>query len=310
MIYLGVDIGGMSIKVGAVDERGVLLSKVTDVTPLKDPDKAIELIASLCRQAVEHARLNWSDVAGIGAGAPGTVDGDVVTYATNIGWYGVPFCDKLSALTGVKVAVGNDANCALLAEVKFGAAKGYKDVAMVTLGTGVGTAFLCGGTLLLGNGGAAGEGGHMRTKSLGNRCSCGRLDCWELYASASALERRAQQIALHNPSGILSHLAKEHGKATGKIFFDALRQGDKDAEEQLAEFQQDVADGLINIANLFRPQLIVVGGGIAAQPRMIAPLEDMVNAQTLGGEGNPHVKVVAATMGNDAGIVGAAVQVM
>ena len=310
MIYLGVDIGGMSIKVGVVDEGGNLLSKVSDVTPLGNPDQAIELIATLCREAVREAGHRWEDVQGIGAGAPGTVDGDVVTYATNIGWYGVDFCAKLSALTGVKVAVGNDANCALLAEVKFGVARGYRDVAMVTLGTGVGTAFLCGGTLLLGNGGAAGEGGHMRTKSLGNRCSCGRLDCWELYASASALQRRAQAVIGHNPTGIMAKLARERGKVDGRVFFDALHAGDQDAEAQLKEFQQDVVDGLVNIANLFRPQLIVVGGGIAAQPRMIAPLEGMVAQETLGGEGNPHVKVLAATMGNDAGIVGAAVQVM
>jgi len=310
MIYLGVDIGGMSIKVGAVDKAGNLLSKVSDVTPLNDPDKAIELIATLCREAVKQADARWEDVQGIGAGAPGTVDGDIVTYATNIGWYGVDFCAKLSAITGVKVAVGNDANCALLAEAKFGAARGYHDVGMVTLGTGVGTAFLAGGTLILGNGGAAGEGGHMRTKSLGNRCSCGRLDCWELYASASALQRRTQAVVGHNPTGIMAKLAKERGKASGRVFFEALNAGDKDAEVQLKEFQQDVVDGLVNIANLFRPQLIVIGGGIAAQPRMIAPLEEMVNSETLGGAGNPHVKVIAATMGNDAGIVGAAVQVM
>ena len=310
MIYLGVDIGGMSIKVGAVDEGGKLLSKCTAVTPLGDPQKAIELIADLCREAVDRAGYSWAAVAGVGAGAPGTVDGDVVTYATNIGWYGVPFCKELTRLTGVKTAVGNDANCALLAEVKFGAARGYRDVAMVTLGTGVGTAFLCGGTLLLGNGGAAGEGGHMRVKTLGNRCSCGREDCWELYASASALERRARKIVEAHPQGVMASIAQREGKTSGKVFFEAYNAGDEDAKRELADFQRDVADGLVNIANLFRPQLIVVGGGIAAQPAMIAPLEDLVAEQTLGGKGNPHVKVVAATMGNDAGIVGASVQVM
>jgi len=309
-VYFGIDIGGMSIKVGVVDANGNILAKCADVTPLGDPEAAVDVMVRLMRGAADAAKVSWEEIDGVGAGAPGTVCDGVVTYATNLGWYGVPLADMLRKATGKPAAVGNDANCALLAEWRLGAAVGKANVAMVTLGTGIGTAFIADGHLLLGNGAASGEGGHIRIKQLGKKCSCGREDCWELYASASSLLERTEQLIEKNPTGKCAAIAQTKGKVDGFVLFDAIEAGDEEAEKVLEELQVDIADGLTNIANLLRPEVIVMGGGICAQPRLLAPLEDMVNARTLGGKNNPHVYVVKPRFFNDAGIVGAAVQVM
>ena len=308
--FIGIDIGGMSIKVGVVDDTGAILSKCTAPTPLGDAPAAVELMASLCAKAASDANVQWRDVRAIGAGAPGTVCDGVVTYATNLGWYGVPLAAMLTEATGKPAAVGNDANCALVAEWKLGAAVGRTNVAMITLGTGIGTAFVVDGHLLLGNGGASGEGGHIRIKHLGNRCSCGREDCWELYASASSLLRRTRALIETEPDGIAAEVARQRGGVDGFVLFEAIRRGDAAAQTVLRELQEDIVDGLTDIANLLRPEVFVMGGGICAQDLLLAPLEDMLNARTLGGAHNPHVSIVKPRFFNDAGIVGAAAQVM
>jgi glucokinase len=310
MYYLGIDIGGMSIKVGVVDADGNILAKCADVTPLGDAQRAVDVMDRLCRQAAAAANVEWAEIDGVGAGAPGTVCDGVVTYATNLGWFGVPLAEMLTAATGKSAAVGNDANCALLAEWRLGAARGKDNVAMITLGTGIGTAFVTDGHLLLGNGAASGEGGHIRVKQLGKRCSCGREDCWELYASASSLLQRTEALIAAEPEGKCAAIARAKGKVDGFVLFDAIEAGDRSAAEVLTALQVDIADGLTNIANLLRPEVMVMGGGICAQDRLVAPLEEMVNARTLGGANNPHVSIVKPRFFNDAGIVGAAVQVM
>ncbi len=308
--YIGIDIGGMSIKVGVVDQDGNILGKCAAPTPLGDAAKAVDVMADLCRDAAKAAGVSWQDIRAVGAGAPGTVCDGVVTYATNLGWYGVPLADMLGKATGKAAAVGNDANCALIAEWRLGVARGKDNVAMITLGTGIGTAFVADGHLLLGNGSASGEGGHQRIKHLGRKCSCGREDCWELYASATSLLRRTEALIAAEPQGICAAVAKERGQIDGYVLFAAIERGDRSAQAVLQQLQEDIVDGLVNIANILRPEIIVMGGGICAQDRLVSPLEDMVNSRTLGGAGNPHVFIVKPRFFNDAGIVGAAAQVM
>lgn len=310
MVYLGVDIGGMSMKCGAVTPSGEILAKRTCITPLGDVPAAVAAIADLCRQTAAEAQIQWDEVAAIGMGAPGTVNKNVVTYATNLGWYDVPLADLVAQATGKKAAVANDANCALLAEWKLGAGVGYDNLAMITLGTGIGTAFVCDGRLLLGNGSASGEGGHIRIKNLGRRCSCGREDCFELYASASSLLERTAALAKEEPDGICAAIAKENGGVNGFTLFAAIDKGDESAKKVLAEFQSDIVDGLTDIANILRPQAFVMGGGICREDKLIEPLEAMLNARTLGGAHNPHVAILRPRFFNDAGIIGAAVAAM
>lgn len=303
-MYLCIDVGGMSIKCGVINEDGKILAKQSIETPKCGYEKTIEQIAELCKSTAKKANIDFADIKAIGTGIPGTVHRGKVSFAANIGWYNVPYTEILSKLTGKPCYAGNDANCALIGEWKFGRAKGYRDVVAVTLGTGVGLAVITGGKLLLGNGSAGTEGGHIKIKERGKKCACGRCDCWELYASTTSLLERAQEAALNNPDSIISALISEKG-LNGFTVFEAEQKGDKLITEIIDEYIDDVCVGLINYVNIFRPELIVLGGGISAQNRITDPIEAKVNAEAYGGKNNPFVKVVPAEFFNDSGLIGA-----
>ena len=303
-MYLCIDIGGMSIKCGLINEKGEILAKRSMETPQGDPLKTIEKIAELCRETAVVAGVDFADVKAIGTGVPGTVHKGVVTFAANIGWFNVPYTETLSRLTSKACYAGNDANCALIGEWKFGKAKGYENVVAVTLGTGVGLAVITDGKLLLGNGSAGTEGGHIKIKERGKKCACGRCDCWELYASTTSLLTRAKEVAEKHSDSIIAKLISEKG-LSGFTVFEADSKGDELVSKALDEYIDDVCVGLINYVNIFRPELIVLGGGISAQPRITDPIEKKVNAEAYGGENNPYVKVVPAEFFNDAGLIGA-----
>lgn len=304
-MYLGIDVGGMSVKCGLVSDDGKIVAKKSIVTTLGNYHKTIAEIADLCRDVVASAGASMDDVAGVGTGIPGTVHEGVVSFAANLGWYKVPYVEELEKLLGKPCYAGNDANCALLGEWKFGAAKGTKDVMAITIGTGIGTAFIVDGKMLLGNGSAGTEGGHVRIKERGKLCGCGRRDCWELYASTTSLLERTKDLAEREPDGITARILKENG-TSGHNIFNAEKEGDASASKVLDEYIDDICVGLINYVNIFRPEMIIVGGGISAQSRIIAPLEEKVNAEAYGGKNNPHVAISTPVFFNDAGIVGAA----
>lgn len=306
MYYLGVDIGGMSIKCGIVDENGVIIGeKRTIVTPTTGGDDCINGIAELCTDTLKINALSLDDVAAIGLGVPGTVDGEVATFVSNLGWEDYPVCQKLRDLLGKPVFAGNDANCAALAEWKFGAGKGFDNVVMVTLGTGVGTGFIVDGKLLLGHKGSGSEGGHMIIKAGGKKCNCGLCGCWERYAATTALLEAVKDEIANDPMGVIAKIAEEQGGFDGKTLFYALDKDDKRAKEILHAYLGDIALGLINISNIFRPQIMVIGGGISRQERVVKPLENMINDCAYGNGRNPYIAVRPATFGNDAGIIGA-----
>lgn len=303
-MYLCIDIGGMSIKCGVMNDNGEILAKQSIETPNGNYENTIEKIADLCRNTAKKSNVDFSEIKAIGTGVPGTVHNGVVTFAANLGWYNVPYTETLSRLTGKPCYAGNDANCALIGEWKFGKAKGYDDVVAITLGTGVGFAAIIGGKLLLGNGSAGTEGGHIKIKERGKKCACGRYDCWELYASTTSLLERAKDIADNNPDSIISTLIAEKG-LSGFTVFEADSKGDKLVSKVIDEYIDDICVGLINYVNVFRPEIIILGGGISAQPRITDPMEKKVNAEAYGGVNNPYVKVVPAEFFNDSGLIGA-----
>ena len=307
MYYMGVDIGGMSIKCGVVTSNGEIVIKDSIITPQGDYPDTLKKIADLCKAVAKKININWDEIIAVGAGIPGTVHEGVVTFATNLSWYDVPFSKVLGNLLDKPIKAGNDANCALLAESSFGAGKGVKNLAMVTLGTGIGTAFLVDGRLLLGNKSAGTEGGHMIIKSEGKECKCGLLDCWEAHGSTTALLIKTEEEINNNPEGTVARIAKEQGGIDGKTVFIAARQGDMQAISILNNYINDVAIGLINLANLLRPELILIGGGISKEEEaLILPLQRIVNKKAYGGTLNPSIKIKRAEFGNDAGIIGAA----
>lgn len=310
MYYIGIDVGGMSIKGGLVDDKGVLLAKESVKTDCVQSSEAnVGDIAGLCKRLLEAAGLSENDVAAMGVGVPGTVDGStgVISYTCNINFRNFNFSKEFKKYYKFPSYVGNDADCAVLGEVKFGGNAGLKNAVIVTLGTGVGTGVLIDGKLLTGNKGAGGEGGHMVIRSGGEKCGCGRRGCWEAYASASALIRDTEKAIRKNPDGIMSKLAEKEGKVSGKTVFNAAKEGDKAAVSLINRYLKFVGEGLVNLGNLLRPEVIFIGGGIGNEgDYIIEKLQKYVNRFSYGGKRNPKILIKKATLKNDAGILGAA----
>lgn len=314
MLYIGVDIGGMSVKAGVVDEEGKTLFKDTAVTNAQAPAEEIAAdIAALIRSVADRGGASLSSVGGIGVGSPGSVNdaAGVIRYSCNINFRETPLAALLADKTGVSnVKISNDANCAALGETLFGAGRGAKNSVTVTLGTGVGTGIVVDGRLLTGNQSAGAEGGHVIIKAGGEKCGCGKRGCFEAYASATALMRQTARAAERHPESLLAKMAKENG-IDGKTAFIAAKAGDKTAKRVVSDYIRYVGIGLVGFANVFYPEVFIIGGGIGKEgDALILPLKKFVAKNAYGAEFNPPIDVVAATLGNDAGIIGAAALAM
>ena len=306
--FLGVDIGGMSIKCGLVDENGQILRWDSIVTiPKQDYTVTVKQICALIKSVVESHGLSLEDVEAVGMGIPGTIDAKagVITYCNNINFHNVPVVEEMQKHINLPVFIGNDANLAALGEVKFGSAKGETDVLFVTLGTGVGTGIIVDGKMIIGKGGAGAEGGHIALKHGGAPCSCGKKGCWEAYASATALQKMASKKIEQHPESLLAKIVERDGKVTGRAVFEAQKQGDKVAKALVKKYVEYVSAGLVSLVNIFRPSCIIIGGGISnAGESFFRPIRKYVAQNSYGRETCPSVEVRQAMLKNDAGILG------
>ena len=307
MKYVGIDIGGMTIKGGIVDEKGnILARKVVVTSPGKEDLLIVQDIANLIEDLVKDCK---DEIEGIGIGCPGSIydEKGIVRYSCNINFRNTPMARMIAEKTQIKnVKLSNDANCAALGETMFGAGNGAKNSVMVTLGTGVGTGIVADGKLITGNRSAGAEGGHIQINLGGAVCGCGKKGCYEAYASATALMNQIQTACEKHPDSLLAKKVKEDGNS-GKIVFDCAKEGDKVAIAVVKRYIKYVGVGLVNYANIFAPEVIIIGGGISNQgDNIIKPLQRYVSRNKYGAEYTPKVKVVAATLKNDAGIIGAA----
>lgn len=310
MYYIGIDVGGMSIKGGIVDENGKIIVKDSVVTkPTQPSDDNTKDIAGLVAKLLEDAGISTDEIAGMGMGVPGTVDPDTakIFYTCNIFFRDYDFRAEFKKYFDFPVYIGNDADCAVIGESVFGDMKGVQNAVMVTLGTGVGTGTLVKGNLISGFKGAGGEGGHTVMRMGGEKCGCGRRGCWEAYASATALIRDTKRAMEKHPESLMNEIAKKEGKVTGRTAFDAMNAGDKTAKALVSRYIRYVGEGLVNIGNYIRPEIIFMGGGISNQGDwFIKRLQAYVTRYSYGGKRNPYIKVVKATLKNEAGILGAA----
>ncbi len=306
---VGVDIGGMSIKVALMDSDGKLSNKVTEVTPLNSNDKLTECIFSLIDRVLQENNVSVNDIESIGIGSPGIINpnnGEIV-YASNLGVEHLEIASKVKNKYNIKCFVENDANCAVLGEYYFGNAKGAENVLMVTLGTGVGSGIIINGKLLVAKNGGGTEGGHITIVVDGKHCACGENGCYEKYASTSALIEQTKKAIETEPNGVLANIAKDMGDVNGKVVFEAVNKGDKLAKQVLNTYIKYVASGIIGIANIFRPEIVLIGGGVSAQNELlIKPLNKYVNEHLFGNQYLPPIDVKQAKLKNDAGILGAA----
>ncbi len=306
--YAGLDLGGTFVKCGIVDSDGRLLKKDSVATSggYKNISKDM---ANLAMSLADEAGVKLS---GIGIGAPGMVNGKdgIILYSNNLGWSNVPLAKDIEDITGVAVSMTNDANAAALGEYAFGAGKQYDNIVFVTLGTGVGGGIIINGNLYEGLGGAGAELGHMviDMSDMQCDCTCGRHGCFEAYASAAALVRRGKKYMSEHADTILHELCGgDIEKLDGRIFFDALKNGDTGAETVYGEYIDYLSCGLVNLANIFRPNAIILGGGISAVGDVLTkPLAERMDRDIFGGNDYANVKILTSDLANDAGLFGAA----
>lgn len=311
MLYIGIDLGGTNIAVGLVNEEGKILARKS--VPTRAERAAEEIIATMAEAAkglLTEAGVDESEIASVGVGSPGAVDREagIVVSACNLHFRNTPLGEMLGRYFQCPVYVENDANCAAWAEAEAGAAKGTRDSLMLTLGTGVGGGIVIGGRLYGGCNNYGGEFGHMIIADGGELCGCGMRGCLEAYSSATALIRDAQRAADEHPESLLGAIAERTGGFDGKTVFEAVKQGDATARCVLNEYIRHLGLGVINLIRIFQPQVLVIGGGVAqAGEALLAPLREQVNG-IYGSYVTPEkrTKIKAAALGNDAGIVGAA----
>lgn len=311
--YIGIDLGGTFIKGGIVNERGeILLSDKVPTEVEKGAFAVAQNIAALARDLLSRCSLTFNDVEGLGIGSPGMIDsaeGNVI-YANNLAWENFRIVSELSGLLGgIKVKIGNDANVAALGEVKFGAAKNYSSAVMITLGTGVGGGIVIDGKLVEGNKGAGAELGHIVISHSGEQCSCGRKGCFEAYSSATALIRDTKRAMMEHKDSKMWEIG-DIELVNGKTVFD-YADCDVYAKAVLDRYIKYLACGLTNFANIFRPEVILLGGGICAQrERLIEPLQKELDKELYAGDKGPSVPILIAELENNAGLLGAAALLM
>ncbi|MCM1306114.1 MAG: ROK family protein [Bacteroides sp.] len=310
MKYVGVDVGGMSVKCGVVSSDGkILYKKVAPIKAKADDSLILADVAKLIEDTLFESGTDKAQIGGIGIGCPGSVydEEGIVRYSCNINFKNTPITKIISELTGIEnVRVSNDANCAALGETLFGAGEGAKNSVLVTLGTGLGTGIIVDGKLLTGNKSAGAEGGHISINMGGALCGCGRRGHYEAYASATALMHQVEAACKKHPDSLLAKYAEEHG-IDGKTVFICAKQGDKVAIATLNRYIKYVGEGLLMFANIFFPEVIIIGGGLSNEGEaLIAPLQKIVSENVYGAQYNPQIRVVGATLKNDAGIIGAA----
>lgn len=306
MYYVGVDVGGTSVKLGLFDEVDNIISRVNFKT--KTIEYLVDDLVKNIHKLFKNNNLDIKELKGIGIGFPGHVDGETgtVVYSNNLVAHNFPVVKKIQEQINVPIRISNDANVAALGEYTYGKGKDVNNIVFVTLGTGVGGGIIIDGKMLEGKNGAGAEIGHMVISTNGQLCSCGRRGCFETYASASALIRNARVAMCNNPSSKLCKAVKSPEELNGEIFFDVLLKGDKVANVVFENYIEDLAEGLTNLANIFRPDAIILGGGISYRGDVLMePLQLRLGKMIYGGQWNARVELMISELKNDAGIYGA-----
>ena len=315
MYKIGVDLGGTNIVSGLVDENNAIIGRGKLKTNM--PRSAEEIFADIVetiRLACADAGVDIAEVESVGIGTPGSVNKALgrIEFANNLDFHKVE-AEKLikAQLPDVKVYLENDANCAALGEAMAGAGKGKKSFVAVTLGTGVGGGYVYDGRIVSGCNDAGGEFGHVIIKFDGEECNCGRRGCWECYASATALIRQTKAAMLEHKDSLMWSLAGGSlDGASGRTAFDAMRKGDSAAAAVVDKYIEYVAIGTVDIVNMLQPDLICFGGGIANEgENLLVPVRKLVEKYRYSRYAEVQTEIAKAVLGNDAGIIGAALTV-
>jgi glucokinase len=305
-VRIGVDVGGTKVLAGVVDARGNVLRTARRATPGRRVEIAQveDAVVAAVLEAADGARI-----AGVGVAAAGFVDGDGerVMFAPHLPWQGEPVRSRLAERWRVPVVLDNDANCAALAEWAYGAARGARSTVVVTLGTGIGGAIVIDGHLVRGANGMAGEFGHMQVVPGGHRCECGGRGCWEQYSSGNALVRFARERMGEQPSVLEEACGGHPDLLTGPMVTAAAEEGDLVARQAFASVGDWLGVGVANLVAAFDPEVVVIGGGVSeAGDKLLEPARTALVRSLVGAGHRVVPPVVSATLGPEAGLVGAA----
>lgn len=306
---IGLDIGGTKIAAGLVSAEGTILAETRCDTPAQDPDRIAHDAATLI---AELAGGTDQEVVGVGVACAGFVNrtGSHVLFAPNLAWRDEPLKQRLEALVRYPVTIENDANAAAWGEFRFGAAREADDMVLLTIGTGVGGGIVNDSKLLRGAYGVGGELGHMRVVPGGIRCGCGNRGCWEQYASGNALLREARElVSSGTPHGaaLADACGGDPKNLRGRDVTEVAQGGDPAAVELIADLGTWIGEGAASVAAILDPELIVIGGGVAeAGDLLLEPIRAAYARQLTGRGHRPMADIVPATLGNDAGLIGAA----
>jgi glucokinase len=307
MHTIGVDIGGTSVRAGVVTMDGSVLDTTRAPTPDGQQSLETTIVSLVDELLIKH------HVVAVGLAVAGFVSTDRrrVMFAPHLAWRGTDVVGRLSSRLGLPVVLEHDTNAAALAEHRFGAAHGASVVVLITIGTGIGGALLIGGELFRGGHGVAPEFGHLRLVPQGRSCPCGKHGCWERYCSGTALSTTAIQLIADSgvgvPSTLAQYIADDAGTITGSQVAAAARAGDMLAQQAMADLSRWLGEGLALIADLYDPEVVVIGGGVARSASLF--LDDArahYVAQLTGAGYRPLARIHTARLGAEAGIVGAA----
>ena len=304
MYIFGVDVGGTTVKMGLFDGEGNVLDKWEIVTRKENNgENVLPDIAKAIEDKLAEKNISKSEVAGVGVGVPGPVDTKgIVHKCANLGWGLVNVNETLGDMLGLNVKAGNDANVAALGEMWRGGGKGYENIVMVTLGTGVGGGVIVDGNILTGAGGAGGEIGHIHVQDdEAEPCGCGNHGCLEQYASATGVVRLAKRaLAKTDQASVL-----RNGELSAKSVWDAVKEKDGVALQVAEQFGKYLGEGLASIAAVVNPQAFVIGGGVSKAGEVLLEYIKKYYMPVVF-HSDRDVVFAMAELGNDAGIYGAA----
>ena len=308
--YIGMDLGGTDIKVSVISEDYKLMVK--HVIPTSSHRPVEEIIADMAdagRKAARKAGLEESDISYVGVGVPGTVDSKTneIVFANNLNWRNVDFISIFQRFWDIPVYLGNDADAAALAEVYAGAARGYDNAIVLTIGTGIGGGLIFDRKIFTG-GGLGTEPGHIIIVKDGEHCTCGSRGCFEAYASLPGLFRETISVMKEHPDSLLYALCgRDFKNLSGRIIFDALKRDDPAAKIVLERYSDYIGTGIASLCNALRPQAVIIGGGISnAGDLLLDPIRKSVESLVFFTDNGKLPPILKAELGNDAGMIGAA----
>lgn len=306
--YIGIDLGGTNIVAGVVNEKYEIIAKAK--TPTNRPRPVEEICADMARVALEAvalAGLTIDDIQSVGVGSPGTVNSEtgVIEYANNLDFNDAPVAELIRKVIDKPVYCENDANAAAYGEFVAGSAKGANNAVCITLGTGVGGGIIIDGKIYSGFNFAGAELGHTVLEVDGPKCTCGRHGCFEVYSSATGLIRMTKEAMDLNPDSKMHEMMGDH--VSGRLAFNAMRAGDSAAKGVVDKYIKYLACGIANTINIFQPEILCIGGGVCNEgDALLIPLKEAVNKEIYTRNGGKNTEIVIASLGNDAGIIGAA----